>query len=61
MLKLATPTVMEQASTRQDLLPAELDFYSAYDWCLDPHLTIREAIGHLRGEIDRLKIVPEGW
>jgi hydroxymethylpyrimidine pyrophosphatase-like HAD family hydrolase len=51
----------EQASTRQDLLPAELDFYSAYDWCLDPHLTIREAIDHLRDEIDRLNIVPEGW
>jgi hydroxymethylpyrimidine pyrophosphatase-like HAD family hydrolase len=52
---------MERASTRQDLLAAELDFYSAYDWCLDPHLTICEAIDHLRGEIDRLKIVPEGW
>jgi hydroxymethylpyrimidine pyrophosphatase-like HAD family hydrolase len=55
------PIHMEQASTRQDLLPAEVDFYSAYDWCLDPHLTVREAIDHLRGEIERLKGVPEGW
>ena len=61
MLTPVTPMLTEQASTRHDLLPAELDFYSAYDWCLDPHLTIREAIDHLRGEIDRLKVVPEGW
>ena len=61
MLTPVTPRLMEQASTRHDLLPAELDFYSAYDWCLDPHLTFREAIDHLRGEIDRLKVVPEGW
>jgi hypothetical protein len=61
MLTPVTPMLMEQASTRHDLLPAELDFYSAYDWCLDPHLTFREAIDHLRGEIDRLKVVPEGW
>jgi hypothetical protein len=61
MCTTLTPLHMEQASTCQDLLPAELDFYSAYDSCLGPHLTVREAIDHLRGEIARLKIVPEGW
>jgi hypothetical protein len=43
------------------LLPAELDFYLAYNWCLDPHLTVREAIEHLRVEIGRLRTVPKGW
>ena len=61
MLTTVTSMHVEQTSTRQDLLPAELDFYSAYDWSLDPHLTVREAIDHLCGEIERLKIVPAGW
>src|SRR5581483_11189459 len=42
-------------------LPAELDFYLAYGWCLDPHLTVREAIDHLCIEADRLKSAPGGW
>jgi hydroxymethylpyrimidine pyrophosphatase-like HAD family hydrolase len=46
---------------RPDLLPAETNFYSAYDWCLDPHLTVGEAIERLAGEIDRLPSTPEGW
>jgi hydroxymethylpyrimidine pyrophosphatase-like HAD family hydrolase len=45
----------------QSVLPAELDFYESHAWCLNPHLTVREAIAHLRDEIDRLAIVPRGW
>ena len=44
-----------------DLLPAEVEFYSAYDWCLDPHLTFRDAVGRLRGELERFMVVPKGW
>jgi hydroxymethylpyrimidine pyrophosphatase-like HAD family hydrolase len=58
---LAHTLEQEEMSAPQRLLPAELDFYLAYNWCLDPHPTVREAIDHLRAEIDRLKIVPEGW
>src|SRR5262249_21293716 len=44
-----------------EVLPAERDFYESYAWCLNPHLTVREAIDRLRGEIDRLATVPRGW
>ncbi len=43
------------------VLPAELEFYQSYDWCLNPFLTVNEAISRLRGELDRLAIVPKGW
>ena len=55
------PPEQEHVYTQPRLLPAELDFYQAYAWCLNPYPTVREAIEHLRGEIDRLKIVPVGW
>jgi len=51
----------EKAPVPQRVLPAELDFYESYAWCLNPHLTVRAAIDHLREEIDRLAIVPPGW
>ena len=43
------------------MLPAELEFYQSYDWSLNPHLTVCEAIGHLGEEVERLSIVPRGW
>ncbi|WJR77313.1 HAD hydrolase family protein [Bradyrhizobium sp. NP1] len=43
------------------MLPSETDFYSAYDWCLDPHLTVGEAVERLAGEIDRLQTAQVGW
>ena len=46
---------------QEGVLPAELEFYQSYDWCLNPYLTVNEAIGHLRGELDRLANVPNGW
>jgi hydroxymethylpyrimidine pyrophosphatase-like HAD family hydrolase len=51
----------ERAPALPMALPEELDFYEGYAWCLNPHLTVRDAIGHLRDEIDRLAIVPPGW
>ena len=61
MLTPVTPVLTEAVSARRELLPTELEFYSSYNWCLDPHLTFREAIGHLRGEIDRFNSLPQGW
>ena len=51
----------ERAPAPSTVLPEELDFYESYAWCLNPHLTVREAIGHLREEIHRLAVVPRGW
>jgi hydroxymethylpyrimidine pyrophosphatase-like HAD family hydrolase len=51
----------ERAPAPSTVLPDELDFYESYAWCLNPHLTVREAIGHLRDEIRRLGVVPHGW
>ena len=43
------------------VLAAELDFFESYGWCLNPHLTVREAISHLGAEIDRLATAQPGW
>jgi hypothetical protein len=43
------------------LLPSELEFYECYGWCLDPHLSVRDAMFHLRDEIDRLAIPLATW
>ena len=58
---LTAPLAQEKVPLPQCCLPAELNFYQAYSWCLSPHLTASEAIEHLRGELDRLAIVPNGW
>jgi hydroxymethylpyrimidine pyrophosphatase-like HAD family hydrolase len=42
-------------------LAEELDFYSAYRWCLDPHLRIDQTVAHLKKEIERLQVVPADW
>lgn len=52
---------LENAPAPQALLPAELHFYKDYTWCLNPHLTVRDAIDRLGNEIIRLPIVPRGW
>ena len=59
--KLGHESVNEKVPVPQGVLPAELEFYESYAWCLNPHLTVREAIDRLRAEIDRLAIVPRGW
>ncbi|HEY4748422.1 MAG TPA: hypothetical protein VIH38_12680, partial [Steroidobacteraceae bacterium] len=51
----------EAARAPQRPLPAELAFYESYAWCLNPHLTVGQAIDRLRDEIDRLAVVPHGW
>src|SRR5260370_41562766 len=59
--KLGYESANEEVPVPQGVLPAELDFYESYAWCLNPHLTVREAIDRLREEIDGLAIVPPGW
>ena len=51
----------EEAPAPAEVLQAELDFYESYAWCLNPHLTVREAIDHLHEEIERLAVMPPGW
>ena len=57
----ARPVDRGGVSAPPNVLPAELDFYQAYPWCLNPYLTVHEAVEHLRAEIDRLAAVPNGW
>jgi hydroxymethylpyrimidine pyrophosphatase-like HAD family hydrolase len=52
---------MLEHPAQDGVLPAELEFYQSYDWCLNPFLTVNEAVGRLRAELDRLAIVPNGW
>lgn len=40
---------------------SEFAFYESYQWSLNPHLTVGEAISHLEEEIDRLKSMPQDW
>ena len=61
MLAKTKTAMSDRLPLRHDPLPAETNFYSAYNWCLDPHLTVGEAIERLAGEIDRLPSTPEGW
>lgn len=42
-------------------LPEELEFYQSYEWCFNPYRTVSEAIIHLREEINKLAVVPDGW
>src|SRR5579862_2839994 len=51
----------DKALLRAGALPAELDFYESYAWCLNPHLTVGETIDHLCEETERLAIMPPGW
>jgi hydroxymethylpyrimidine pyrophosphatase-like HAD family hydrolase len=41
--------------------PTEVAFYGSYDWSLNPHLTVDEAVDRLGGEIDRLGSVSRDW
>ena len=61
MLVAQPPGSVPEHRAQEGVLPAELEFYQSYDWCLNPYLTVNEAIRHLRGELDRLAIVPNGW
>jgi hydroxymethylpyrimidine pyrophosphatase-like HAD family hydrolase len=63
-LEMFTPTVLGSTlehRVQQSVLPAELEFYQSYDWCLNPYLIVSEAMGHLREEVDKLVIMPNEW
>ena len=61
MLVMTKPAASDRPLEQHEPLPAETNFYSAYDWSLDPHRTVGEAIERLVGEIDRLAATPAGW
>jgi hypothetical protein len=61
---LAIPASPPQAAL--GLLPpgtleAEERFYGEYSWCLNPWLTVREAVERLSGELARLDAPMESW
>lgn len=49
------------APKSETLLAEEQDHYEGYPWCLNPHLTVREATEYLGDEIGRLAAMPRGW
>jgi hypothetical protein len=61
---MLAPSPVSSGSDRQaqqGVLPAELEFYQSYDWCLNPYLTANEASRYLQGELTKLAIMPNGW
>jgi hydroxymethylpyrimidine pyrophosphatase-like HAD family hydrolase len=55
---------IEEADSRPllgHLLEAEESFYGRYPWCLNPFVTVAEAVVHLREEIDKLKEPLDDW
>jgi hydroxymethylpyrimidine pyrophosphatase-like HAD family hydrolase len=51
----------QEPSTEPHLLATELDFYSAYAWCLDAYPTVGDTIQYLGREIERLQINLNDW
>ena len=51
---LVSPVLRSVHRAQEGVLPEELEFYQSYDWCLNPHLTVGEAVRHLGEEIDKL-------
>ena len=61
MLSPPVPGSSLEHCAHEGLLSAELEFYQSYDWCLNPYLTVSEAIGHLCEEVEKLSTVEHGW
>jgi hydroxymethylpyrimidine pyrophosphatase-like HAD family hydrolase len=47
--------------TQAGVLGSEVEFYQSYDWCLNPYVTVSEAMEHLRDEAARLVNGPNDW
>jgi hydroxymethylpyrimidine pyrophosphatase-like HAD family hydrolase len=58
--EMPVPSALASAA-QEDVLATEQEFYRSYDWCLNRFLTVREAIVHLRAELDRCGALPVGW
>jgi hydroxymethylpyrimidine pyrophosphatase-like HAD family hydrolase len=56
---LVVNSVLERHTWR--VLPQEVDFYESYDWCLNPYITVTEAIAHLGEEVHKLSAIPDDW
>jgi hydroxymethylpyrimidine pyrophosphatase-like HAD family hydrolase len=51
----------DKSSIVERVLPAELDFYGGYDWSLNPHLLVREAVEYLGDELAILPFARRDW
>jgi hydroxymethylpyrimidine pyrophosphatase-like HAD family hydrolase len=60
---MLVPPVMSSVTeaTGSSVLCEELKFYQSYQWCLNPYLTVSQAIRHLDEEIEKLGSIPDGW
>lgn len=56
---LAEPSVRQRIQLGP--LPEELEFYGAYDWCLNPYVTVADAIHHLHQELRTLPTSAAPW
>jgi hypothetical protein len=52
---------VSEHGTAGSVMCEELEFYQSYEWCLNPYLTVSEAISHLRDEVEKLSNIPNGW
>lgn len=50
-----------QQCANEDVLPEEMEFYQSYGWCLNPYVTIAEAVDHLSEEVEKLTTLAAGW
>jgi hydroxymethylpyrimidine pyrophosphatase-like HAD family hydrolase len=57
----STLQVARDTSTHARPPASERKFYESYDWCLNPYITVSEAVAHLREEVERLAKVPADW
>lgn len=60
VLNVASAALAPGADTAS-ALASEDRFYQAYDWCLDPCLTVQATVAHLDGELARLDGAFGGW
>jgi|SoiMetStandDraft_2_1073263.scaffolds.fasta_scaffold00522_4 hydroxymethylpyrimidine pyrophosphatase-like HAD family hydrolase len=60
---LAPPVLSTVAKdySEEDVLSSEREFYETYDWCLNPYLTVHDAVAHVREEVDKLVTAQNGW
>jgi hypothetical protein len=59
---LAPPVLSSVVKGRPgEVLPCEREFYEAYDWSLNPYLTVSDAIAHIAEEVDKLGRAHRGW
>ncbi len=57
----STSLSVAEAPLQGTVRDAEFSFYNDYRWCLNPFLTVDDAIGRLRRELDQVGSLREEW